>query len=168
MDIDDLVDAAYEAALRDDIQTAHGHVARIAFGGGYALHHAMKGWVDRTLRVLGAGQHRKLYGFTLEYDGTGEVQDIDQVPREAAWAGRMYAARAAGDHETWHALLKAVPEDPGGITRHVMALLTIMAKSAAAAEEDTQQPRRTGGGLRRWVDEDPAATDARRAVAAQN
>lgn len=67
-------------------------------------------------------------------DGDQRVTDADGVPRpEVAWAGRMLAARAAGDEDAWRALLTSVPDAEFG--RHVGALLEMCALVTASAKK---------------------------------
>ena len=59
---------------------------------------------------------------------TQQVQGADEVEkREVVWAGRMLAARAAQDQDTWDALIETLPDDPRVMGQHALALLQMVA-----------------------------------------
>lgn len=71
----------------------------------------------------------------VDDDRPQEPTGADAVPPHHAWAGRIAAARIAGDQETFHALLLALPRDPAGMGQHVGALALDLGLTVAAARE---------------------------------
>jgi hypothetical protein len=165
----DLATAAFQAAYAGDDDEAWRHVVAIARSGGPALQKALLIWVDKTIDVIGVNPG-DLAGFAFEQDGSGEPIDIDEALPEVAWAGRMFAARANNDGETWRALLGTVPTDAATLGRYIWALLTIMATTAAATDEDADEDAepRTCCVMHAMADSDPDVAAARRAVAYLN
>lgn len=153
----DLANAAYEAAMRGDDHAAEVRVRAIAKRSGLNL--AMLCWVDRTIVTLGI-HVGAVNGLVLEADGTAEQFTVDQALPEVRWAARMYAARVAGDSDTWRALVQSIRDYDADTTwRHIMALLNVMAQTVVAAEDDKPVSRRRAlAELPEWVNPDPLNT----------
>lgn len=88
---------------------------------------AMRVWIDTLAHRTGhpIGQPVKLEFLNVE-DGVPDVETTtaDAVTRpEVVWAARLSAARIALDHDTYRALINALPDDPATVGRHVFAVL---------------------------------------------
>ena len=115
-----------------------------AFGGDGCVT-AMLGWADtlisRTPGLAGDGRPVRLAFQTLE---TGHIDyNADDVPDDVRWAGRLLAARAADDRDTFEALINSVPDDAtwskyvGAVLK--MSALNLRAAQAAATSEEGGQ-----------------------------
>ena len=67
-------------------------------------------WIDTTLQVTGVGTCRtdRIIAPLLIEQGTGQAGEIDDAPPGVRFAGRLLAARAAGDRETAFGLVSAL------------------------------------------------------------
>lgn len=162
---------AYEAARRYDVEAVYHVLGELVGFGRNAVDGAMRNWIDRTMTVMAAAGDTPAEYMLLEMEsvdsGTGEAEDINTVPPEAAWAGRMFMAYVRNDAATWAALWSVLPADPQVITEHVLALLTTMTTTAAAyAENATPTAPRTG--LAGWIRSDPETAAARIALSHLN
>lgn len=60
----------------------------------------------------------------------GETTDASTVPAPVRWTGQIIAARAAGDDDTFEALLTALPEDEHECCSHLRTLLGMVVMMA--------------------------------------
>jgi hypothetical protein len=87
---------------------------------------ALRGWVDTLIVHMGHVPGTPIaIAFQDTESGAITTADDPDVRPEVVWAGRLIAARAALDEETWDALLLAIPRDEQG--RYIPALLEIVA-----------------------------------------
>lgn len=133
---------AFDAARRQDNLVAAKLVERIAAEHGpEAIVGAITGWLDTLLsHAYGVDAFVPAAGVMFsgvdatDLSARGDYRPADGSQRpEVVWSGRMMAARAAGDRETWCALIMAVTEGPDatneGWARHVLCLLDCAALS---------------------------------------
>lgn len=167
--VHDWAHAAYEAARRHDLDAALGALAPLVREGRPTVDVAMRAWIDRTYLVMHAimRQHDTKIGALEMEDDTGATADIDQVPPEAAWAGRMFMAHTTRNRALWEALWSAVPDDAETITDHVLTLLQAM---VATAENYAQQnqPGTSCCHVHAHLDADPMLAATRAAMAHYN
>ena len=124
-----LATRAFAASMRGDDRVAIRLTERIATEHGPdAVIGAIIAWLD-TLLIEGFGHGNFQTGgvgfYLVNDDGDPETVDGSQ-PSEAVWAGRLMAARAAGDQATFDALIAAVTGDgvtPASWARHVHTVL---------------------------------------------
>jgi len=125
---------ALAAAIREDWPQVASKLQDIAEFGPRGLERAMLGFCDTAIARSGVRPGQPMRIRFRRGDGDQRVTDADGVPRpEVAWAGRMLAARAAGDEDAWRALLTSVPDAEFG--RHVGALLEMCALVTASAKK---------------------------------
>lgn len=124
---------AFAAAMRGDDRVAVRLIERIVGEHGPdAILGAMISWLD-TLLIEGFGQENFQTGGVGFYmvNDADEPETVDGTqPPEAVWAGRLMAARAAGDKDQFDALIKAATGDgatPASWARHVHYTLTCCA-----------------------------------------
>ena len=172
MIIDDWAHAAYEAARRHDVEGMYAVLTELARNGRAAMDIAMRNWVDRTLSVMtAAGDDPYAYRLLeMEADdsGTGEAEPMGRLPREVAWAGRMFMARARHDRAMWDALWDSLPKDPETVTEHMLVLLTTMTTTAAAYADNVSPNEAPRTGLAGWIRGNPETAAARIALAHLN
>lgn len=124
-----LATRAFAASMRGDDRVAVRLIERIATEHGPdAILGALIAWLD-TLLVEGFGQETFQtggVGFYLVNDNH-EHETVDGTqPAEAVWAGRLMAARAAGDQAQFEALIAAATGEgttPASWARHVHTTL---------------------------------------------
>lgn len=124
-----LATRAFAASIRGDDRVAVRLTERIATEHGPdAILGALIAWLD-TLLIEGFGQESFATGgagfYMVNGDGQSETVDGSQ-PAEAVWAGRLMAARAAGDKAQFEALIAAATGDgttPASWARHVHTVL---------------------------------------------
>lgn len=133
-----LAAAALHKAMADDWHAAGRVIERIADEcGATGLARAMLGWCDtliaRDPALAGLAEGGAVM-LVFKETKSGRIDtNADDVPPCARWAGRMVAARAAGDRATWDALMGAVPADEQGA--HVSAVLEGVALSLRRLNE---------------------------------
>lgn len=89
-------------------------------------------WCDTALSAIPRGEGP----VRLEWvdSTTGNVHgNPDQVPPAEQWAGRLLAARAAGDRDMFIALVNSAPPDEQSVRDHVGAMLQMAARIVAGA-----------------------------------
>lgn len=89
---------------------------------------AMVAWCDATLAELAPGVRYGSRQVALKFhDDEAGLVGADDVNDVSAWAGRLVAARAAGDRAMFYALCAAIPDEEQGA--HVLSLLAVAAKT---------------------------------------
>jgi hypothetical protein len=145
MMVQDWAHAAFEAARRHDADGVVGVLTELAGQGRPAMEVAMRLWMDRvTLVMWAAGEEtgRDVHlALEMEADSTGELSDVDQLPAEVAWAGRLVVAHRAGDERMWDALMSAVPPTTDGLIGHVTTLLRTVIIPTVDAYAEQCHPR---------------------------
>jgi len=69
-------------------------------------------WIDTAGKALGMNDFQPGINLAFQHATTGSrTANADDVPREVAWTGRLFAARLAGDRDSFAALLEALPDD---------------------------------------------------------
>jgi hypothetical protein len=168
----DWAHAAYEAARRHDTEGVHAVLVELAGQGRDAMDTAMRAWIDRTRMVIaaaGAAPEPEYMRLEMAADGSSDVDLIDDLPREVAWAGRMFMAHVRGDQQTWEALWSTVPPTADTITDHVYVLLTTMTTTAAAAGcAENAGPDPAPRTVRGWIRAHPERAATRMAMAHLN
>lgn len=167
----DWAHAAYEAALRRDLEAALGALAPLIHDGRDTVDVAMRAWIDRTYIVMDSvmRQHDTVMGVQLEMENAGgDTVAIDQVPLEAAWAGRMFMAHTTRNRALWDALWSTVPADAEAITDHVLTLLQAMAATAENYAQHNQPHIKPCCHVHAYVDADPMLAAGRAAMAHYN
>ncbi|WP_242890152.1 hypothetical protein [Actinomadura litoris] len=120
-----LAGAALTAALGNDWQRASAMLQRISTEcGGEGMQRALLSLCDTVIHHAGITPGQPVRIMFQQADGDGRITGADEVQRrESVWAGRLLAARAADDEDTWSALIEALPRDGYAIGQHVIALL---------------------------------------------
>lgn len=125
--------AALNAVLRDNPAAADQALDRLhARHGMPGITGALVIWCDTALARIprGDGPVRLQW---VEH-ATGRVHgDADAVRPAERWAGRLLAARAAGDLDGFRALVEAVPADPAVVGDHVGAMVQMTARIVQGA-----------------------------------
>lgn len=122
-----LASDALTASMAGDWGRATTAVKRISDEcGGVGMGRALLGWSDTLIARMPARNGRPFQLSFMETT-TGRVDtNADDVPPHVRWAGRVIAARAKKDQETWDALMEALPDDGLIIAEHVSALLQMV------------------------------------------
>lgn len=98
--------------------------------GGPGIMFALAGWCDtlalRQQAVTGSIGSDLVRPVWLDENGNVQT-DPDDVPGPVRWAGRLIAARAALDKDTWDALIAAIPD--GSVTEYVSVVLISVART---------------------------------------
>lgn len=135
----ELAGVALYAAMADDTDKAVDAVKAISEEtGGEGLMDAILGWCD-TLIVrtpdLEIGKPVKIAWMEAE---TRRINDgPHEVRPTARWAGRLLAARAADDHDTFMALMDSIPHGPKDVGDHVWELVQMVALNLRQAPEQS-------------------------------
>ncbi|WP_433233896.1 hypothetical protein [Actinomadura nitritigenes] len=90
-----------------------------------AIDLAMCSWIDTLAALIGMPRGRPIQLAFVDSDRPDAVMTgAEVVDRpEVVWAGRLSAARIAGDTDTYGALIETLPEDPAEVGKHVGAVL---------------------------------------------
>jgi hypothetical protein len=136
----DLTTAALQAAMTERWVAAGSALTAINTElGGAGVAYAIKALCDTLI-----GRERELTGTEdgtpirpawFDTDRNRLSLDADEVPVEARWAGRLIAARAAMDRDSYDALIAAVGTDGRTVAAHVSALLQMVALTLRELEE---------------------------------
>lgn len=172
MMVADYSHVAYEAARRHDVEAVYAVLTELVGFGPAVLDLAMRNWCARTMTVMAAAGDKPAEYMLLEMEsvdsGTGDAEDVDCLPAEVAWAGRMFMAYARGDSAMWATLWAILPKDPEIITEHVLVLLTTMTTTAASYAENAAPTAAPLTGLAGWVRANPETAAARIALSHLN
>ncbi len=108
--------------------------------GGTGLMDAILAWCDTALASMpGVEIGKPIKIAWMEAESRRIQTRPGEVRPTAVWAGRLLAARAADDPETFHALLESVPREPKTVLgEHVFELL----QSVALILRDVAEARR--------------------------
>jgi hypothetical protein len=116
---------ALHCAMDRDMPGAAMHVGRLFGGPGLLV--AIVGWIDTYLKRVYPEHVRGEVLKIVWYDANAEaLETADEVSLSLRWAGRLIAARAANDEESFYAVLGSVPEG-GEFGDGIMSLLNIVA-----------------------------------------
>ncbi|MGI5423075.1 hypothetical protein [Actinomadura luteofluorescens] len=122
-----LATAALNAVLRGDHPAADRALDQLAAQHGMAgVTNALVTWCDTALKQIPSGAGP----VTLQWveHGTARVHgDANRVRPAERWAGRLLAARAAGDRHTFIALVESVPPTRAAVGEHVGAMVQMAA-----------------------------------------
>lgn len=66
-------------------------------------------WIDMVMMTTGT-QSGELLHLHFRNSDTGEIDNVDGVSWDTAWAGRVISARVADDRDTFIALVNSVPD----------------------------------------------------------
>lgn len=128
-------------ASRDELERAVRTVERMAREHGVgAVPEAMQAWMDTVLRARGLPVTGEPVTLTFVEPGTGQISGADDVTPEWAWAGRLIAARAADDPDTYRALIDSVP-DNAVWSRRVTTVLVMCAVNLRGRPLSLPEPR---------------------------
>lgn len=128
---------ALQLAVDDDWPSAAAAIIELhATCGDEGVARGMLAWIDTAIAKSGI---RKPTGMAMQLafreEGTGRIDtNADDVRPSAVWAGRLFAARIAGDEGTYLALVRAVPEgEAGGWLMELLATCALAANGEAFA-----------------------------------
>ena len=125
-------DRPAEAAAMNAINEEHG---------GEGATEAIIAWCDTLIAAhpLPAGSEFAALNWV---DAEGRTRHADDVDPYARWAGRVVMARALKDRDTFNALLAALPDEGMAVSKHLSALLELIAvtlRARRAAESPRQE-----------------------------
>lgn len=119
---------ALRAAYADNLPLANTIIERIdAECGVEGVTLAILGWSDTLIKRTPHLTGKPVRLAFMNADSGRVDENADDVPQEVRWAGRLIAARAADDEQTWNALIDALPRDEAAVGRHVGHLLQMVA-----------------------------------------
>jgi hypothetical protein len=126
--------AALNAMLRGDYPATDRALDRLHSQHGMpGITTALVIWCDAALRQIPAGDGPVTLAW-VEH-GTGRVhRDAGEVRPAERWAGRLLAARAAGDLDGFRALVEAVPAERVTVGEHVGAMVQMAARIIQGAQ----------------------------------
>lgn len=123
-----LASDALRCAVAGDRERAFRVVERIGDEcGGEGLALAMVGWSDTLIARVPNLTGKPVRLAFMQADSGRVDENADDVPAEVRWSGRLLAARAADDRQTWNALIDALPEDGEQVGHHVGCFLGMVA-----------------------------------------
>lgn len=101
-------------ALAEEINGNHEEAARITRSiveehGAPIITRVMLVWIDMVQMYIGA-EVGEVIRPQFREASTGEIDDVDGVSWDTAWAGRAMAARIADDRDTFNALIRSLPD----------------------------------------------------------
>jgi hypothetical protein len=125
-----LAATAFHAGLAGKWNIAQRAVQRIADEcGGEGIGDALLAWCDTLTAHARGGTNVLPTPIRVQFwnGDTGQLDgpDSERVPAATRWAGRLIAARAAMDLDTFRATLNTLPEDQADSSRYVWAVLQV-------------------------------------------
>ncbi|TMR11047.1 hypothetical protein ETD86_37005 [Nonomuraea turkmeniaca] len=137
----DLARIALWAAVRDDNDRAVAALKAInEETGGEGLMDAILGWCDTAIAHIGIEVGKPVKIAWMEAETQRINSGPDEVRPTARWAGRLLAARAADDHDTFMALIDTIPGGPKDVGDHVWELVQMVALNLRA-QQSGETPR---------------------------
>lgn len=101
---------ALHAAMRDDMELACRIVTKLHTRHGQgSIEQAVRAWIDTAIVARGLTPGATVQIAFLDVSTGALNEDAGDVTPRAAWAGRLFASRAAMDFDGYRALINAVP-----------------------------------------------------------